>query len=67
MLPTSLTQPLRRLWTLEPFAYSLRVFIALAGAMANFAPRTNSLVSLYFSLLGDFYTCLRVERVGLSK
>ncbi|NWO10372.1 TIGR01666 family membrane protein [Chromohalobacter salexigens] len=34
MLPTSLTQPLRRLWTLESFAYSLRVFIALAGVMA---------------------------------
>lgn len=30
----SLSQTLRRLWALEKFGYSLRVFIALAGSMA---------------------------------
>lgn len=34
MLPRSLDHSLRRLWTLDTFAYSVRVFIALAGAMA---------------------------------
>lgn len=33
MLPHLLDQPLRRLWTLDTFAYCLRVFIALTGAM----------------------------------
>ncbi len=33
MLPRLLDQPLRRLWTLDTFAYSLRVFIALVGAL----------------------------------
>ncbi|SFI11776.1 YccS family putative transporter [Modicisalibacter xianhensis] len=33
MLPRLLDQPLRRLWTLDTFAYSLRVFLALSGAM----------------------------------
>ncbi|MDW5375864.1 YccS family putative transporter [Halomonas sp. HP20-15] len=33
MLPRLLDQPLRRLWSLDTFAYSLRVFIALAGAL----------------------------------
>ncbi|MBE7374396.1 YccS family putative transporter [Pseudomonas lopnurensis] len=33
-MPTpSLSQPLRRLWALEKFGYSLRVLIALAGSM----------------------------------
>lgn len=33
MQTPSLTQPLRRLWALEKFGYSLRVFIALASSM----------------------------------
>lgn len=33
MLPRLFDTPLRRLWALDPFAYSLRVFIALTGAM----------------------------------
>ena len=33
MPPSSLTHTLRRLWALDKFAYSLRVFIALAGAL----------------------------------
>lgn len=34
MLSPSLRQSLRRLWALDKFGYSLRVFVALAGAMA---------------------------------
>ncbi len=33
MYTPSLSQPLRRLWALEKFGYSLRVFIALASSM----------------------------------
>ncbi|MBZ9558608.1 MULTISPECIES: YccS family putative transporter [unclassified Modicisalibacter] len=33
-MPDSLAQSLRRLWTLDKFAYSLRVFLALGGAIA---------------------------------
>lgn len=33
MASSSLSQPLRRLWALETFSYSLRVFIALAATM----------------------------------
>jgi len=33
MPSSSLLETLRRLWALDKFAYSLRVFIALAGAM----------------------------------
>ncbi|MGQ4877859.1 YccS family putative transporter [Billgrantia sp. LNSP4103-1] len=32
-MPTSVTLALRRLWTLDKFAYSLRVFIAFSGAL----------------------------------
>ncbi|WP_111415169.1 YccS family putative transporter [Billgrantia lactosivorans] len=32
-MPISLTLPLRRLWTLDKFAYSLRVFLAFSGAL----------------------------------
>ncbi|MCC5881474.1 MAG: TIGR01666 family membrane protein [Halomonas sp.] len=32
-MPSSLSLSLRRLWTLDRFAYSLRVFIALSGAL----------------------------------
>ena len=38
-MPISL--PLRRLWTLDKFAYSLRVFIAFSGAL------------LFSGLMGD--------------
>lgn len=34
MLSPSFRQSLRRLWALDKFGYSLRVFVALAGAMA---------------------------------
>lgn len=32
-MPTSFSLSLRRLWTLDKFAYSLRVFLALSGAL----------------------------------
>ncbi|MBA2777798.1 YccS family putative transporter [Billgrantia kenyensis] len=32
-MPTSLSLSLRRLWTLDKFAYSLRVFLAFSGAL----------------------------------
>lgn len=32
-MPTSLTLALRRLWTLDKFAYSLRVFVAFSGVL----------------------------------
>nr|WP_163501388.1 YccS family putative transporter [Halomonas socia] len=32
-MPTTLSLPLRRLWTLDKFAYSLRVFLAFSGAL----------------------------------
>ncbi|RXE46503.1 YccS family putative transporter [Chromohalobacter israelensis] len=55
MLPTSLTQPLRRLWTLEPFAYSLRVFIALAGAMATcwYLDDMGKLIPLFLGIIAS--------------
>ncbi|QJQ95654.1 MULTISPECIES: YccS family putative transporter [Halomonadaceae] len=34
MISTSLTHSLRRLWTLDKFAYSFRVFLAFSGALA---------------------------------
>ncbi|WP_148252263.1 YccS family putative transporter [Aidingimonas lacisalsi] len=34
MLPTPISKYLRRLWTLDKFAYSLRVFLAFSGALA---------------------------------
>ncbi|MDL2424845.1 hypothetical protein M2C68_19780, partial [Pseudomonas sp. BAgro211] len=33
MLSSPLLQSLRRLWALDKFAYSLRVFVALSGVM----------------------------------
>lgn len=33
-MPNSLSIPLRRLWTLDKFAYSLRVMLAFSGALA---------------------------------
>jgi uncharacterized membrane protein YccC len=32
-MPTLLSLSLRRLWTLDKFAYSLRVFLAFSGAL----------------------------------
>ena len=34
MSSTSFRQSLRRLWALDKFSYSVRVFIALTGSMA---------------------------------
>lgn len=34
-MPTSLSLSLRRLWTLDKFAYSLRVFLAFSGALTS--------------------------------
>ncbi|SHK94169.1 TIGR01666 family membrane protein [Halomonas caseinilytica] len=55
MLPPSLSQPLRRLWTLESFAYSLRVFIALTGTviLCWWRDDMNSLIPLFLGIIAS--------------
>ncbi|MDN3522817.1 YccS family putative transporter [Halomonas ramblicola] len=51
----SLSQALRRLWTLESFAYSLRVFIALAGvtALCWWRDAPASLIPLFLGVIAS--------------
>ncbi|PMR71197.1 YccS family putative transporter [Halomonas heilongjiangensis] len=55
MPSTPLSQALRHLWTLEPFAYSLRVFIALAGVMVLCWWRGDmaSLIPLFLGIIAS--------------
>lgn len=53
MPPSSLTHTLRRLWALDKFAYSLRVFIALAGALLLcwWQDRIELLIPLFLGII----------------
>ncbi|SDI28135.1 YccS family putative transporter [Pseudomonas panipatensis] len=55
-MPSSpLLETLRRLWALDKFAYSLRVFIALAGAMAAcwLLGRTEFVIPLFLGVIAS--------------
>ncbi|BGD45179.1 hypothetical protein CRPA5_04760 [Pseudomonas aeruginosa] len=55
MPPSSLTHTLRRLWALDKFAYSLRVFIALAGALLLcwWQDRIELLIPLFLGIIAS--------------
>ena len=55
MPPSSLTHTLRRLWALDKFAYSLRVFIALAGALLLcwWQGRIELLIPLFLGIIAS--------------
>ncbi|WP_069862443.1 YccS family putative transporter [Pseudomonas citronellolis] len=55
MLSSPLFETLRRLWALDKFAYSLRVFIALAGAMAAclLLGRTELVIPLFLGIIAS--------------
>jgi YccS/YhfK family integral membrane protein len=53
MTAPTLYQSLQRLWAIEKFAYSLRVFIALAGVMAGcwFSGRIGLVIPLFLGVI----------------
>nr|WP_299244406.1 YccS family putative transporter [uncultured Halomonas sp.] len=54
-MPPLFDQPLRRLWTQEVFAYSLRVFIALSGALLVnwFVGDVSMLIPLFLGIIAS--------------
>nr|MBF0681298.1 TIGR01666 family membrane protein [Pseudomonas sp.] len=55
MRTASLSQSLRRLWALEKFGYSLRVFIALAGSMGLswYLERPSLMIPLFLGVIAS--------------